>query len=179
MTGDGTRPDSGGGARLSPASSSARAGTGVLVGGERRYVTFEVAGVPQPQGSKTIAKSGDRTWAREDNRELEPWRNAVAAAATRAMDGSPLLVGPLVVDATFRFPRPKAHYRTGRHAGEVKASAPAWCSKRPDLDKLLRAFGDAIAGIVCQDDAQIAELEVVKVYGPPGLEVTVYEIGGM
>jgi crossover junction endodeoxyribonuclease RusA len=144
----------------------------------RRFVRVEIAGTPAPQGSKTIATGGGRTWTREDNRATEPWRNAVAAAAIDAMDGDELLAGPLLLEATFRFPRPKHHYGTGRNAGKVKASAPTWVATRPDLDKLVRAVADALAGIAYQDDSQIAEHEAVKCYGTPGLELTLYEIGG-
>lgn len=144
-----------------------------------RYVTFEVAGLPQPQGSKTIAAAaGGRGYVREDNPNVKPWRHAITAAAAEAMDGADLLDGPLLLDVTFRFPRPKSHYRTGRNAGRLKHGAPVFCPTRPDLDKLVRALGDAITGTVCRDDAQVAEVEAVKVYGPPGLTATVYEIGG-
>jgi crossover junction endodeoxyribonuclease RusA len=150
-----------------------------LVGG-RRYVVFEVAGVPQPQGSKTIKRTkGGGAVVREDNPATEPWRNAVAAAAINAMEGGELLAGPLLLWVEFRFPRPKAHYGTGRNAGALKASAPHWCTTRPDLDKLVRAVGDAITGVVCVDDCQLVEVEAVKVYDPPGARVCVYEIGGM
>jgi Holliday junction resolvase RusA-like endonuclease len=141
-------------------------------------IDFRVDGVPAPQGSKTVARTGDRSYVREDNPALEPWRNAVAAAARQAMDGRELLAGPLLLYALFTFPRPKSHYRTGRRAGELKATAPQWCTTRPDVDKLLRAVGDAITGIVCVDDAQFAEVEAFKEYGSPGLDVSVFTIGG-
>jgi Holliday junction resolvase RusA-like endonuclease len=142
-----------------------------------RTVAFEVAGVPAPQGSKTVARTGAGvSFVHEASRALAPWRNAVAAAATAAMKGQPPLVGPLELRAIFSFPRPKAHFRTGRRAGELRASAPELVATRPDLDKLLRALGDAISGIVCQDDAQIAEIDVAKVYGSPGLTAALTEL---
>jgi len=142
-------------------------------------IEFRVAGIPVPQGSKaTHTTKAGQTFSREANRNLGPWRNAIAAAASEAMAGRPPLDGPLLLEATFNFPRPKSHYRTGRHVGEVKASAPVWCTTRPDLDKLLRAVGDAITGYVCHDDAQLVEVEAVKAYGPPGLWAVVYTIGG-
>jgi Holliday junction resolvase RusA-like endonuclease len=110
---------------------------------------------------------------REDNPRTGPWRNAVAAAAYDAMNGHPPLHGPLRLEVTFTFPRPKGHYRTGRHAGELRETAPAFCSTRPDLDKLLRALGDAITGIVVVDDAQVVVVDATKVYGSPGALITV------
>lgn len=42
---------------------------------------FTVDGIPQPQGSKTRTNYG----LREDNRNLQPWRQAIIAEARRAM----------------------------------------------------------------------------------------------
>jgi crossover junction endodeoxyribonuclease RusA len=143
----------------------------------RRTIAFQVDGLPAAQGSKTVARtSAGRAFVRETNRALAPWRLAIALAAREAMNGSEPLVGPLLLVATFRFPRPKTHYRTGRNAGELKPTAPELCATRPDLDKLLRALGDAISGIVCQDDAQICEVDVAKVYGQPGLHAAISEL---
>jgi Holliday junction resolvase RusA-like endonuclease len=142
-----------------------------------RHVTFTVAGTPQPQGSKTVARAvGGRSFVREDNPATAPWRHAVTAAAQQAMGDRPLLTGSLLLDVTFRFARPKSHYRTGRHADELRADAPRFHDKRPDLDKLLRALGDALAGSVFHDDARVAEVCAVKVYGQPGATVVVSQV---
>jgi Holliday junction resolvase RusA-like endonuclease len=147
------------------------------VADKRTSIRFTVAGVPAPQGSKTVARSSSgRSFVREDNPETEPWRNAVAAAAVEAMGGREPLGNPLYVEVTFRFARTQDHYRSGRHAGELKDRAPTYKPKRPDLDKLVRALGDAITGIVCVDDAQIVELYAVKCFGSPGMDVYVTEI---
>jgi len=137
---------------------------------------FTVHGLPQPQGSKTIGRSARRTWVRESNPQLEPWRNAVAAAAHTAMAGTPPIAGPLLLSAVFWFPRPRSHYGTGRNVGTLKPSAPAYHTKVPDLDKLLRALGDAAKGIIWQDDSQIAMVTADKLYGSPGMRTTVYEL---
>jgi crossover junction endodeoxyribonuclease RusA len=139
---------------------------------------FDVIGTPAPQGSKQArtTKAG-ATYMHEGNRErLEPWRNAIAAAAQAAMldagDEGPF-AGPLRLVVTFVFARPQSHYRTGAHAGELKSSAPIFCDKRPDLDKLVRALGDAITGIVVVDDAAFVELAAAKTYGSPAAHVTI------
>ena len=136
-------------------------------------VAFTVYGEPAPQGSKTVAKSKGKTWVREDNRKTEPWRNAVAAAAVEAMDGQAPIAGPVELEVIFVFARPKAHYRTGKRAGELKPSAPHYAAKQPDADKLVRAIGDAITGIVVVDDAAIVKLRAEKHFGSPGALVTV------
>lgn len=138
-----------------------------------RRVEFIVLGTPQPQGSLRSLGKGRPTIASNRDR-LEPWRQAVAAAALQGMtfhpgDGTisylPPLTGTLRLTVTFVFRRPAGHYRTGRNAGELKASAPAYVPKRPDVDKLLRAVGDAITGVVCHDDAQLAVVHAEKHYG--------------
>lgn len=123
-------------------------------------VSFTVHGIPAPQGSKT-------PWGSEANPNTRPWRAAVAASAAEAMTGRAILAGPVYAKALFVFPRPKAHYRTGKHAHELRPDAPRWHEKTPDADKLQRAIGDALTGIVLRDDAQIARWVVAKEYGDP------------
>jgi Holliday junction resolvase RusA-like endonuclease len=129
-------------------------------------IRFVVAGIPVPQGSKN-------PWGGEANPHLKGWRQAVADAAARALHVEPL-PGPVRVQAEFVFPRPKAHYRTGRYAQELRVAAPYWHTSTPDLDKLQRAIGDALTGILVRDDAQIAAWLVSKRYGQPArAEITV------
>lgn len=121
-------------------------------------IEFTVHGIPVPQGSKT-------RWGTEDNPHTRGWRATVAEAAAKL--DAPCLSGPVSVSVEFVFPRPKAHYRTGKHADELRESAPLWKTSAPDLDKLQRAIGDALAGVLIRDDAQIAVWHVSKVYGAP------------
>ncbi len=138
-------------------------------------IAFTVHGEPIPQGSKTRTRWGG---IREDNPRTKPWRATVAADAALAMNRRPLLAGAVALEAVFTFPRPKAHYGTGRNAGTVKASAPTHHTKTPDLDKLLRALGDALTGIVVRDDSQLSRVTATKVYGKPArVEVRVAEVG--
>jgi Holliday junction resolvase RusA-like endonuclease len=131
-------------------------------------VEFTVLGEPQPQGSKTvIQQKGRRPRMIEDNPLTEPWRATIAKAAHAAVDGGELMTGPLRLRVVFVFPRPKGHFGTGRNEGTLKPSAPLYVRTRPDVDKLLRAVGDAITGIVCRDDAQLVEVRAEKHYGEP------------
>lgn len=142
-------------------------------------VAFDVHGEPAPQGSKTVGRSkAGAAFVREDNPATEPWRNAVTRAATAAMGdlGRPPIAGPVELEVIFVFARPKSHYRTGKRAGELKPSAPHYCSKIPDVDKLVRAIGDAITGVVVVSDAAIVKLRAEKHFGPPAAYVTVREL---
>ena len=103
----------------------------------------------------------------ESSAKVKPWRQDVAAAAIEAAAeaGWVTPAGPLEVEITFYLPRPRYHYRTGKHAGEIKDTAPDLVDKKPDLDKLIRATLDALttAGVI-HDDAQIARLTATKIY---------------
>ena len=132
-------------------------------------VSFTVPGLPAPQGSKTRTKFG----VREDNPATRPWRNAVAWEAKAAMNGTMPLAGPVRLDVVFYFPRPKSHFGSGRNAETLKPAAPTFHTAKPDVDKLCRAIGDSLTGIVLRDDSQIAQVFASKKYGSPCAEITV------
>ena len=141
-------------------------------------IEITVLGVPAPQGSKrgfAIKSKGAYTGKVaqvESSAKVKPWRMAVKYAALEeirndyaATDDWHPLTGAVVLDVTFRLPRPKGHYGTGRNASTLKDSAPWFPAGRPDLDKLLRSTFDALgeAG-VWGDDAQVVEMHGVKHY---------------
>jgi crossover junction endodeoxyribonuclease RusA len=131
-------------------------------------ITFEVRAVPAPQGSKRHVGRGILV---ESSAKVKPWRDAVRVDCVAAMKDTGITGwgGPIEVVVTFHLPRPKAHYRTGAHATELRPNAPIHVSRRPDVDKLLRSTLDALtaAGIYA-DDGQVARLLVDKVYAGPG-----------
>lgn len=149
------------------------------------YVThrFWVPGVPVPQGSHV---GNGRGGVRAVNAAaLDAWRKAIAIVAVGRLgltDASdPLAPDGTPVDLTcvFRLPRPKSHYGTGRNAGVLKASAPAFPTAQGtrDADKLARAVGDALtmAGMWA-DDAQVCDLRAAKRWVAdrgPGVEIIV------
>lgn len=126
-----------------------------------RTITFDVLGIPKPQGSKRAFVAGGRAIMTEDQRsDHAVWRNQVAETArTIALgtNGTPL-DGPLRLAVTFRHPMPKSRPKRLRDAGE----APRTTS--PDLDKLVRAICDGLqAGGLIVDDARIHQLVASKV----------------
>ena len=143
---------------------------------ESPLVEFTVLGQAKPGGSKTAFQHP--TTGRiivKDSSANRPWRSQVAAAAREVWEGE-LLRSPLRVEFRFVRPRPKSH-RNAR--GEVKASAPAFPTTRPDVLKLARAAEDALTGVLWADDAQIVEEVLVKVFGEPErLEVRLWALAG-
>jgi len=137
-------------------------------------IQFSVRGKPVPQGSKN-------QWGGESSKFLKPWRDSVTVAAVEAMVEARevMMLGPVILVCRFNMPRPKSHYRSGARAHELKPSAPLFVPTKPDLDKLLRAVGDALtnAGVV-RDDCQITGVVAHKKYadGPPSMDVTVISV---
>ncbi len=141
-------------------------------------ITFFVPGTPRPGGSKRAfrTKTGQIV-VTEAGKYTKTWRQDVRLAAGQAFQGSPLEV-PLYVAVVFLMPRPKSHYRTGRHAGELKPNAPLWHTSKPDRTKLLRSTEDALTGLVWVDDTQVVTGPVEKRYPvegeQPGASVAIY-----
>ncbi|MFJ2004732.1 RusA family crossover junction endodeoxyribonuclease [Streptomyces chartreusis] len=124
-----------------------------------------VYGTPGPQGSKTRNAVGALY---ESSAKVKPWREAVKTAALDALhhdDAWTALACPVWLDVQFSLRRPKNHYGTGRNAGQLKASAPAYPTGKPDLDKLVRSTQDALkdAGVLA-DDSVVASVSALKVY---------------
>lgn len=135
-------------------------------------ITFHVAGIPAPQGSKTampVRSNGKLTGKVnlvESSKALQPWRTLVTHQARRAKPkGFTPYAGAVRVEVIFRFPRPKGHYGTGRNAGKLKPSAPEHHITKPDVDKTLRAILDGLtAAGIYRDDSQVVEVETFKRY---------------
>ena len=120
-------------------------------------IEFEVVGSPAAQGSKKHVGGGRMV---EMAKGHKPWRDAVAHAArdiANTIDDAPL-DGALMLTVEFRFPMPTSRRKVVRDAGRCpKISAP-------DLDKAIRAVGDALqAGGLIRDDARLCEIHASKV----------------
>jgi len=150
-------------------------------------VEFFVAGHPIPQGSKRAFKApGGRIVLREDaGARHEQWRGHVADEARAAMRDAGIFgqkeTGPLAVSLTFHMVRGVGMYGSGRNEQVVKASAPKFPVKPPDVDKLTRAVFDALTHIVWVDDAQVVVTTQRKVFcdrftETPGVHVVVRRV---
>lgn len=156
--------------------------------------TFRVPGIPAPQGSKSAFSPHGQAASlcpacktrhlvkivqTESSKAVEPWRNAVKAAALLAVREP--FAGPVTVTFIFTMPRPAAHYRTGRYADLLRDDAPAAPSGMPDLDKLVRSTMDGLtAGRAWTDDAQAVRIQAAKIYAarggaPSGCLITISE----
>lgn len=156
----------------------------------REVARIWVPGIPRPGGSKTarvimrmgkvVMTSSGRPLVtmRDDAVGNKEWKQTVAAHGKIDYRGEPL-DGVLAVDFLFYLPRPKFHYRTGKHRGELKPGAPTFHTTRPDCTKLIRSTEDALSEIVWIDDARIAVQSGKKMYGDRiGAEVVVSVMEG-
>ena len=136
-------------------------------------ITFDVVGVPAPQGShRAFVVNGRARMTEAAGTKGTQWRDAVAQAARNVAPDTPL-DGPLRLTVEFRFPMPTSRRAAARAAGIApKIGAP-------DLDKLVRAVGDALteAGLIT-DDARICTVVAHKyeVVGWTGARIRIEEV---
>jgi len=133
-------------------------------------ITFEVRGVPVPQGSLTARSTGDgRAFVVRNNRSnLVAWRHAISDEARKAMALRPAYLGPVACSLMFLLPKPVSRPKKDK-----------WPDRKPDLDKLARAALDGLSGVAFVDDAQVVKLHVQKRYANvtddgPGLLITIW-----
>ena len=124
-----------------------------------------VAGKPITQGSKAPIPG---RMVEVSGQHLATWRTRIGwtAKGARWQDHT-ISTGPVRIELRFVLP--------------IVASAPrrywAWSHRSGDLDKLVRAVGDALTGIAYRDDAQIVQLVASKHHGAdPGVHITIAPI---
>jgi Holliday junction resolvase RusA-like endonuclease len=111
---------------------------------------FFVPGIPQPQGSKRgFVSANGKVSVVESATGVHPWRADVKVFAAEAMRGHELFTGPVRMRCDFVLKRPVS-------TPKRPPTPPA--IKKPDLDKLLRAIGDALKGTVYAEDSLIVEI---------------------
>lgn len=109
-----------------------------------------VPGKPISQGSKTRTKFG----MRESSKDLAPWRERLTYTARQSYGAAPPIARttPVTLVLEFVMPRPSA--------APKRSTPPA--IRMPDLDKCIRAVGDALTGVVFMDDAQVVDIRATK-----------------
>jgi len=118
-----------------------------------------VEGIPIPQGSKSVSRSGHLFDS--NAKKLKPWRRQIADVI-RATEPRMQITDPVSLSVIFKFPRPVSHF----NKSGLKLSSPKYMQVKPDLDKLIRAVGDGIAtdaGLL-KDDSLIVSINAEKRY---------------
>jgi crossover junction endodeoxyribonuclease RusA len=137
-----------------------------LVAGEWPGITLIVHGHPQPKGSMRAFVRGRRPILTDNNPKLRWWQTLIEQEVNllRRNSGVPIYDGPVSVDVTFALVRPPS-----------LAKKVVWHTKKPDLDKLLRAVCDALTGTLLVDDNQVVRVSAFKCYAalPSGPGATI------
>lgn len=167
---------------------------------DAQTISFFVPGKPASAGSKRgfwnpkaqrkDGQCGKVIMVPDDERSM-PWRTNVQGHALQAMAEQQSLAvlvahhgkieqGPIHLEITFALTRPKSHYRTGQHEGELRESAPVFVTTKPDLTKIVRAIEDALTGICWTDDNQVVRHTTLKRYVAsrevPGAHIIITQI---
>lgn len=141
-----------------------------------------IPGPPVAKGSPKMMINR-RTGARfpgKDSKKLEEWEKVARGSAIAAMQGRELLRGAVRLEVEFVFPRPKSHIGKNRR---LLSGKPFIHISKPDLDKLMRALGDCMNGIVYADDSMICRCLLMKRYEnvdvgiSVGTSVSVFDYG--
>lgn len=110
-----------------------------------------VPGKPAAQGSKRHVGGGRMI---EQSKAVAPWRERVAYLAMQARGSAVPLEREFPVRLVLNFVMP-------RPTSAPKRSTPP-AIRQPDLDKCIRAVGDALTGVVWVDDAQVVAINACK-----------------
>jgi Holliday junction resolvase RusA-like endonuclease len=117
-------------------------------------VAFTIPGDPV-----AFARSGGNGKVRFTPKKQRDFMALVQLAAYQAMNGQPPLEG--AIDLKIR-----AVYRVPTSWPKKKAAEAKWRTSKPDADNIAKLVSDACNEIVFGDDAQVANLQVQKRYGP-------------
>lgn len=120
-------------------------------------IVIRLPGKPVGKGRPRFTMSG-RTYTDPKTRGRE---DTLAALAVHAMQGRHPLTGPVAVEVIAAYPIPKSWSRKKREAALAGQIVP---TVTPDADNILKTV-DAFNGIVWDDDKQVVEALVMKVYG--------------
>ena len=100
---------------------------------------------------------------------LKKWAKSVSGYAVAAMRSHEKWIdASLHLEVVFAFARPESHFgKTG-----LRSAAPRYPRTLTfgDLDKLVRAIGDSLSGIVFDDDSRVVSTKSAKIFARPGVQ---------
>lgn len=136
-------------------------------------VTVVLSGDPQGKGRARAYRVGNfiKHYTPEKTRTYE---GMIRTAAMDAMSGREIIANPVEIELTAVFAVPASWSQKKRAAAIGGSLRPA---KKPDIDNVIKAWTDAMNGVVFADDCQIVRGSFEKLYGPaPMVSVTVREV---
>ncbi len=137
----------------------------------KNITKFTVHGVAVPKGSTKAfpfqRKNGTLGAATTNaNPKTKDWQELISWASQDQRKGKEIIDGAVVIHVHFFFKRPKS----------VTAKKRPLMIVKPDLDKLQRAIGDALEGVLYTGDSRVIEWKSRKDYDiNPRVEIMVAE----
>lgn len=135
-------------------------------------IVIRLDGTVRGKGRPRFARVGQfvRTFTDAQTRTYE---GRLSDAAAEAMDGHPLIEGPVLLKLVATFGVPASWSKRKQADALTGIIRP---TGRPDWENIAK-LTDALNGIVWRDDAQVVTATVRKVYGErPGLAIEVVPI---
>lgn len=134
-------------------------------------IVIEFAGDPIPKGRPRFASTGEGRPVAYTPAKTRKYASALRYAAQVAMDGQPLLIGPITVSVTAYLPLLKSFSQKQRTAAIRGELLP---DKRPDTDNYLKQALDSLEGVVYVNDSQACFITASKLYAErPRLRIEV------
>lgn len=131
----------------------------------RPPLTFYAVGIPKAQPRVKASAFGGFARVYNPAGKHDDWKMIVRAEAQKHWNNVPF-DGPICVNLTFYLPRPKSHFRSN---GELKPTAPRWCTQKPDRDNADKLILDALTNLgIWADDKQVCDGRIRKFYDSPG-----------
>lgn len=138
-------------------------------------VSFVVPGEAVGKGRPRVSTIGGHARMFTPTKTVN-YETLIALAAQAAMNGRELIAGPVMVELKIFVSIAQSWSKKKRAealAGEVK------CTKKPDIDNVLKAILDGMNGIVFKDDVQATHVSASKKFGEtPGVLVRVVPLEG-
>jgi len=120
-------------------------------------IQIELSGTPQGKGRPRFANGIAYTPAK-----TRAFESHLRLAAQQAMNGRPLIEGPVDMRILAVYAPPKSWSKKKREAALTNKIRP---TKKPDSDNVCKIVGDALNEVVYLDDKQIVDLCIRKRYG--------------
>ena len=124
-------------------------------------ITFIVPGTPVGKGRPKFARRGNFVTAYTPEATAS-YENLVRVKAMEAMQGNPLMEGPVecVIEIVVL---PPASWSKKKQTAALEQQV--FPTTKPDIDNVVKGIFDAMNDVVWKDDKQVVKLTVSKRYG--------------
>ena len=130
-------------------------------------ITITMLGAPQGKGRARTFIRGDHVGHYTPEKTVT-YEGMIRTAATQELSGRNAFDEPVEFTLRAIFPVPASWSEKKRQRAIVGELKPG---KKPDLDNIVKAWNDALNGVVYRDDSLICRMTLDKRYGPQALVV--------